>query len=264
MTKRLKYISIGALIAPAFVIYVSGHFHKIPVSSDTFKNEQILYSTKYKVEPSSDKSSFNLSSKMQADIEKRDRAELTNLLGKGLDYRQQRSNVNFDEKEFMMKLLISEKNLFSSISHEFKDIDLLSREIPHEEFYFNTKPKSLLARMGLIDLLKSYCSKEIDESSAANSKQSFLDIIEYSIPRNLPEHIKKILVSEKYDALSSLAQCDPAQGFRAYQSLNNPILKNLLLAALRDGLTKSEPSETLEEVRQKLQTYLVANKESSI
>lgn len=265
MIKRLKYISVGALIALAVIIYVSGHVHKIPISSDNSKSKKTLYSTEHKVEMASDKPSFNPGAKMQSETEKGDRIKLTRLLGEGLDYRQQRSNVNFDEKEFMMKLLVTEKSLFSSISQEFKDIDLLSSEIPHEEFYFNTKPRSLLARMGLIDILKSYCRKEIDESSAAQSKQTFLDIIEYSIPRNLPEHIKKILVSEKYDALSSLAQCDPAQGFKAYQSLNNPLLKNLLLTALKDGLAKSEPSEDLEEIRQKLQTHLAtSNKESSI
>lgn len=265
MTTPKKYASVCALIGLSFFIYINTNSRNTAALSSIYNNEKIAYSTKQKIESLNEEANFNRSSKMKADIEKRDRVGLPSLLERGLDYRQHRSDVNFDEKQFMKKLLMTEKTLFNSISQEFKDIDMLSREIAQEEFYFNTKPRSLIARMGLIDLLKSYCDKEIDELSADQSKQVFLDIIDYSIPRNLPEHIKRILVSEKYDALSSLAQCDPKQAFSAYRSLNNPILKNILLAALRDGLSKSVPSDKLEEVREELQKYTVtSNKESQI
>ncbi len=254
MPRRFFYTAAGVLtLLTLFTAYELTHGHKGAVPAKP-EPEQTAMSAEHPV-AAPEPPRTHYSSSVQIAGKKPEQAKAGEMLAKGLSYREQRHNVNFDDREFMAKLISTERDLFQRITDEFRDIDPLTTEIPKEEFYFQTKPKALLARMGLMDMLKYYCKNALSDSATLRSTQTLRDIIELSIPRTLPEHIKKILASEKYDALSDLAECDPEQALIAYESVRNPVLKNLLLGALNDGLSRSQPSEKLESIRQSLQKY---------
>lgn len=254
MSRRFFYTAAGVLtLLTLFAAYELTYGRKGAVHVEP-EFEQTAVSAEHPVAtPEQPRAHF--SSSVQNAGKQPEHAKAGEMLAKGLSYREQRLNVNFDDREFMAKLLSTERDLFQRITDEFRDIEPLTTEIPKEDFYFQTKPRVLLARMGLMDMLKYYCKNALSDSATLRSTQTLRDIIELSIPRTLPEHIKKILVSEKYDALSDLTECDPEQALIAYESVRNPVLKNLLLGALHDGLSRSEPSEKLESIRQSLQKY---------
>ncbi len=179
---------------------------------------------------------------------------LSPSLERALAYRVARSNVNFDERGFILSIL-KEENLFVSIANDLKNIDYLVSSIPNEEFYFNTKPKALMARISTLDILRAINENEIDNESVKKAKNTLIDLVVCSIPRDLPEHIKKILVSEKYDALSIIAQYDPEAALTAFKSITNPIVRGLLSSALDEGFSKATDSQKVSELRQELARF---------
>jgi len=179
---------------------------------------------------------------------------LSPSLERALAYRDARGNVNFDEREFIVSIL-KEENLFVSIANDLKNIDYLVYSIPNEEFYFNTKPKALMARLATLDILRTISEMETDKESVKKAKNTLIDLVAFSIPRDLPEHIKKILVSEKYDALSIIAQYDPEAALTAFKSIANPIVRGLLSSALDEGFSKAIDSQKVTELRQELARF---------
>lgn len=179
---------------------------------------------------------------------------LSPTLERALEYREARKNVNFDERSFIVSMLKNEA-LFSNIISDLKGIDYLLSSVPSEEFYFKTKPKALMARMAEVDLLRAVSEMEIDKESVKKAQNVLRDLVAFSIPRDIPEHIKKILVSEKYDALSIIAQYDPESALTAFKSITNPVLRELLASALDEGFSKATDSQKVTELRQELARF---------
>lgn len=168
------------------------------------------------------------------------------------EYRERRDSVNFDEKAFLSSIL-NGGIFFGKAVELLRDTNRLLEMIPVEDHYYITKPAILLERMAVVDMMKAIHDQELDFASQQKARGVLRDVIEMSIPRDLPEHIKKILASEKYDAMQLLAQLSPDEAMSAYDRVSNERMRSILRSAIDEGLSRSTLSESeLSNIRQRL------------
>lgn len=166
-------------------------------------------------------------------------------------YRASRNNILFDEKQFLADARVADKKLLQHISDELHNTNLLMSLA--DEDYYKTRPPILLERMAMMDMLRGFFENDFDASVRAESNNALSQVIDSSIPKNTPDYIKKILATEKYDAMRILAQYDPEAAYDKYSRLSNETLKHILLSALESGLEKTTTTtDKVVQIKQQL------------
>ena len=110
------------------------------------------------------------------------------------------------------------------------------------------KPPVVMQRMAMLDLLGSLARRPGGQDSAVARDARFAlgAIVSGPWDRELPEHVKRVALAERYDALVRLALADGEFAIRITQGLTPETLRDRLHPALVDGLRASGvPSEEI-------------------
>lgn len=177
-------------------------------------------------------------------------ADVSQIIRTARKYRENRDNVLFDEVQFLSLAARDGSAYFTSISAELNSGESLRKTVPIGEDYYITKPEALLDRMSLMDLLVEHNKPNNDAAIRQMANNTLADIIESAVPRDLPDHIRKIMASEKYDAMRILAEYEPQRAWSSYNSVGNSTMKRILFSALEDGISRSTAGTAKEVARQ--------------
>lgn len=148
-----------------------------------------------------------------------------------------RDNVFFDELSNLKQIWEQDKNL-AQLRQEFLRTNSLDA-LDADANLFSQRPRPVMERIAMLDVLKGYLEHDVGQNARHTARQALEEIVVSSLPPNVSDQTKKILVMEKYEALLLLAQYQPEQAVLTFKSLNNPLLARLLLPALSDGLARA-------------------------
>lgn len=148
-----------------------------------------------------------------------------------------RDNVFFDELSNLKQIWEQDRNL-AQLRQEFLRTSSLDA-LDADANLFSQRPRPVMERIAMLDVLKGYLEHDVGQNARHTARQALEEIVVSSVPHNVSEQTKKILVMEKYEALQLLAQYQPDQAVLTFKSLNNPLLARLLLPALSDGLARA-------------------------
>lgn len=143
------------------------------------------------------------------------------------EYRLGRMNLFFNEKQFLQQIVGSE--LVDELGHELIDVEEL-KHLPPTTSYRINQPPIVLERMAMIDLLGDLSDRD------PRARDELMAVILEPIDSKLPDHLKRLLVGEKSDALTALTKRDQAFGLAVYANVSGDTLKALLRPALIRGL----------------------------
>lgn len=155
-----------------------------------------------------------------------------------LDYQAGRNNIYFRESELLKKLAangIHNIQRMRASLHATRDVESL----PPDTQVARDKPKAVLARMGMLDLLEGFITHDMGPGLRSAAREALSEVATSPLPRGLADQAKRILVAEKYDSLVALARHDQEAAFTAFSQIHDVRLKEILRPALLGGLLDS-------------------------
>lgn len=172
-----------------------------------------------------------------------------NIREKAMSFYVGQDNVFFDELKYLKQFWEEDRN-FAQLRREFLLTNSLNT-LDAEAKLFSQRPRPVMERIAMLDILKGYLEHDVGEDARHAAKQALESIVDMSLPRNISDQTKRILVMEKYEALQLLAQYQPEQAILSFRHLNNEPLARLLLPALNDGLVRAglSPELVAEHIR---------------
>lgn len=161
-----------------------------------------------------------------------------------VEFRTGRDNVFFKEKDFLREFAKGGPGRIEALKAELmttRDLESL----PADVNYRLQARGVVVERMGMIDILEGLAR---DDRTAL---RTLSDVAEHSIDKNLPPHVKRALVGDKFDAFVSLTRVDRELAFKTFSRLPTSELKKLMQPALIGGLVDSgmDPDEATQMVR---------------
>ena len=144
-------------------------------------------------------------------------------------YRVGATNAFFHERSFRAAFLAQADRKLPAVRAAMRDVDGLL-ELGVELDIAAAPPPAVTDRMATLDLLGDLAAE--DEDSCALLIELILDPIDVS----LPDHVKRILVAERYEAMIRLASLDWERARSTFQRLSIAGLRDVLRPALAEGL----------------------------
>ena len=164
-------------------------------------------------------------------------------------YYQGLNNAFFDKEAFLRGLPQGGALLIGPLRQALLDARPLlglRTDVPISQ----EKPHEVMQRMAMLDLLGALArrSGSQQEPVAREARAALGAIVVSPWEHGLPEHVKRVLLAERYDALVRLARSDGELAIRTAQSVTPAVLRERLHPALLDGLRASGmPSEEIEK-----------------
>lgn len=156
-------------------------------------------------------------------------AERVALRDEARAYRVGATNAFFHERSFRAAFLAQADRRLPAMRAAMQNVDGLL-ELGVELDIAAAPPPAVTDRMATLDLLGDLAAE--DDDSAALLVELILDPID---PR-LPDHVKRILVAERYEAMIRLASIDWERARSTFQRLPMASLRDILRPALAEGL----------------------------
>lgn len=156
-------------------------------------------------------------------------AERVALRDEARAYRVGATNAFFHERSFRAAFLAQADRKLPAMRATIQGLDGLL-ELGVEVDIAAAPPPAVTDRMATLDLLGDLAAE--DEDSAALLIELILDPIDPS----LPDHVKRILVAERYEAMIRLASIDWERARSTFQRLPIAGLRDVLRPALAEGL----------------------------
>lgn len=150
------------------------------------------------------------------------------------EYHKGKNNVFFDEKDFLTRYYGGDSRKIRKLSDALMNTKSLE-ELPRSVNFSIDRPKVILSRMAVLTLARGYYEYDIHPDARRAAHDTFVNILTSSIPRNLPEHVKKALVAEKYDSIRILARYEREEALKLFRSVD-PKLQVLLEPGIASGL----------------------------
>lgn len=144
-------------------------------------------------------------------------------------YKHGATNAFFHEKTFRSAFLAQADRKLPAMRASMQDVDGLL-ELAKEVDIALTPPTAVTDRMATLDLLGDLAGE--DEDACALMIELLLEPIDLK----LPDHVKRILVAERYEAMIRLASIDWERARSTFQRLPFQGLRDVLRPALAEGL----------------------------
>lgn len=144
-------------------------------------------------------------------------------------YRVGATNAFFHERSFHAAFLAQANRKLPAMRAAMRDVNGLL-ELGVESDIAAAPPLAVTDRMATLDLLGDLAAE--DEDSCTLLIELILDPIDAS----LPNHVKRILVAERYEAMIRLASLDWERARSTFQRLPIAGLRDVLRPALAEGL----------------------------
>lgn len=158
-----------------------------------------------------------------------------------LTYREGRDNIYFREEEFLKKLAAEGTRGVNRIKDELRAVrDLES--LPTGTRVSKTKPRQVMERMGMLDILEGFMSHELGDARrevASASQTTLRDLTLEPLPSGISPQTKRILVAEKFDYLVVLARHQRESALSTFAQITDVRLREVLRPALLGGLLDS-------------------------
>lgn len=156
-------------------------------------------------------------------------AEEREVRADAVAYHAGRTNAFFDASEFRKKFREAEPQRLSALRAALLDPGSLD-ELPAAASLAADPPVAVTDRMAMLDLMGEL-SGEDDDALAA-----LVDIILAPIDVRKPDHVKRVLLVEKYEALSHLAHKNWERARSVFARIGGEGLRDALRPALIEGL----------------------------
>lgn len=148
-----------------------------------------------------------------------------------LRYSEGRFNAFIDEESVLPELTRTSKRWAVMLSDWLGDTSELEA-LPADIQFQRNRPKAILERMSMIDLLTQAARTD------PQARQALVAAVEAPISPELPVHVKRALVGERYDILFRLAQFDTKSAvslFSSFPAAAQDVLRPALLSGLAEG-----------------------------
>lgn len=146
-----------------------------------------------------------------------------------VEYHEGRRNAFFDPGEFRQRLREASPELLRGLRSALLDAGTLD-ELPAGTQFARDTPSAVTDRMAMIDLLGDLADEDEDAVAA------LIEVIKAPIDVRKPEHVKRVLLVEKYEALSLLANKDWKRAQGVFAELRGEGIKEVLRPAMIEGL----------------------------
>lgn len=158
--------------------------------------------------------------------EARERAEVR---ADAVAYHEGRTNAFFDASEFRKKFREAGPQRLSTLRAALLDPGSLD-DLPSAISFASDPPMAVTERMAMLDLMGELSGEEDDALAA------LIDIILAPIDVRKPDHVKRVLLVEKYEALSHLANKNWERARSVFARIDGEGLRDALRPALIEGL----------------------------
>lgn len=158
-----------------------------------------------------------------------------------LTYRQGRDNIYFREEEFLKQLAGDGARGVSRIKDELRSLSELE-SLPAGTRIAETKPRQVMERMGMIDILEGFLSHELGDAGrevVSATQTALRDLMLDPLPAGISLQTKRILVAEKFDCLVVLARHQRESALSIFAQITDARLRESLRPALLGGLLDS-------------------------
>jgi hypothetical protein len=140
-----------------------------------------------------------------------------------------RSNAFFQEEDSRLSFAELGEVGLAGLHQQLSSVEDL-QALPADVDFMRDRPAAAMERMAMLDLLGELA----EQDPAALSKLA--DLARAPIDRNLPDHVKRVLVVERHEVLTNLARLDWMQAASSFAELPGEGLRELLRPALIEGL----------------------------
>lgn len=145
-----------------------------------------------------------------------------------------RSDIFFDELQTTKVFRQGGPRWVAALRSELENTEAVEA-LPVGVIYTESRPQVVVQRMAMIDLLDELAK---DDPTALHS---MFELAEQPIDSGLPDHVKRVLIGERYDLLFRLVQHDQEGAFALFGSYPGGQQKTLL-PALVGGLEEAHVS----------------------
>lgn len=147
-------------------------------------------------------------------------------------YKHGATNVFFHEQSFRRAFLAQAGRKLPAMRASMRDVEGLL-ELPEELDIALTPPAAVTDRMATLDLLGDLAGEDEDAC------ELLIELLLEPIDLKLPDHVKRVLVAERYEAMTRLASIDWERARTTFQRLPFQGLRDVLRPALAEGLAAS-------------------------
>ncbi|HEX5746672.1 MAG TPA: hypothetical protein VFZ09_10525 [Archangium sp.] len=158
-----------------------------------------------------------------------DAAVLSKLIrGKAMEFKAGRNNVFFKEREFLRDFVRGGPGRIQALKAELLSTRGLEELPPDVSYLENRQP--IIERMGMVDMLEGLAGED------RQALHALAELARAPLEADLPPHIRRARLGDKYDALVSLTRVDRELGFKVFSQLQPASLKQTLMPAIVGAL----------------------------
>jgi hypothetical protein len=163
-----------------------------------------------------------------AQPEQQDDSSRKNLSTATAEWLRGRDNIFFNEDHFIGDLLQRDQEIISALGERLRDLDPLLA-VAHLEEIVSATPEVVRERMAVLDMISGILtSTDVAEDNKQALIAELQTFIHQAIVTSYSAFAKKVLITEKREALQQIAAHNPAQAREIWQQIPQDAVKTLL------------------------------------
>lgn len=166
--------------------------------------------------------------------------ETVSVKARALEFYLGHDSIHFDERAWLRSFLLGGPQPLSEIVSELQTMQPL-KQLPADINFARDRPAEVMKRRAMLDLLTAVVQDAPSPPLREAALASLEKVLRGTVPSDVGDPVKRLLVSEKYEVLMMLARSDPQRAISTFDQLDSSRLRELLLPALQAGLRSSLP-----------------------